>query len=121
MKTIKLMLCEGIKPANDWQNAVSLSNTEIRELLLWLKRQIPSEFQGNTTSPQMEDDSLEDRAKYCYKFALQNLSAHKYGNAIHEIHDFIYGYGQNLDVPMSSLEWVMISCLVDEGLKVITD
>lgn len=121
MKTTRLMLCEGLKSANDWQNAVSLSKTEIGELLLWLKRQIPSELQGNTTYPQIENTSLGDRAKYCYNFALQNLAVHKYGNAIHEIHDFIYGYGQNLDVPISSLEWVMISRLVEEGLKAITD
>jgi hypothetical protein len=77
----------------------------------WLKEQIPYKFTENIDLV-IEECKLSSRSRVCYQAALRNISDKMYGASMHEIHDFIYGFGNDLESDMNDLEWLMLDQLV---------
>jgi Ni2+-binding GTPase involved in maturation of urease and hydrogenase len=104
-------LCNGISLAEDFSKVVNMNNNEIEEMAKWLKEQIPYKFTENIDLV-IEECKLSSRSRVCYQAALRNISDKMYGASMHEIHDFIYGFGNDLESDMNDLEWMMLGQLV---------
>lgn len=108
-------LCEGIKVANDWNTSISLTNDEVKNYLLWLMTTISDKLPGCDLI--LRDTVATDmRRKHCAQFALVLIEDGKFGHALHEIHDFIYGFGSDLDKSMTTLEMITLKHIITTGL-----
>lgn len=109
----KMGFCTGLVGKDNYDIVSSYDLDKIIALVSWMndlpeikKYLTPSVLQ--LRGVEFDPSFLSVRALTCHKLAIAHLFADKYGDAIHELHDFIYDYGHEIERPVSELEFFMI-------------
>jgi hypothetical protein len=107
--------CEHLKISSDWGNSKEMNNENVEQLVSWiLSEQLEhqplkgldlSENNLNVTG------GISKRSIMCFEHTLTLTMQKRYGEATHEIHDFIYGYADNLEAEINELEWFLLGVL----------
>ncbi|MBN4074803.1 hypothetical protein JYT99_02610 [bacterium AH-315-E09] len=99
-------LCEGLGKASDWWEIKNSELSYIKQKVEWLSKQIGSVKPFIIT---IEKTTISPRALTCYGSAMFYLISKEFSDSLHQIHDFIYEFGESLEKPISDLEYLLLA------------
>lgn len=101
--------CLGLGNASSWEETQKYTESKINELVKWIE-ELDGVYKYSIRSNfyTLSQTTLSQRAMFCYRGAINYMVDGKFGDALHEIHDFIYGYGNDLGKQISEVEFLLL-------------